>query len=38
MDKEKIIKIYAHDYRDMKMSEEELKEVFESFLSEIGGE
>ena len=32
--KETIIKNYAHDYRNIAMSQEELKKMFEDFLDE----
>ena len=33
--KEQIINSYAHDYRDMKMTEDELKKVLELFANNI---
>jgi len=33
--KTKIIKTYAHDYRDMKMSQDELKTFLEHFSKEL---
>lgn len=32
---EKIIKNYSHDYRDMKLSEEELERMLTNFLTAI---
>jgi len=34
----KIIENYAHDYRNMSMSEEEIGKVFESFCKDIHAE
>ena len=37
MDKrtQKIVDFYAHDYRDMKQSEADLKDIFESFVEAL---
>ena len=35
MSRKQIIKNYAHDYRDISMSQDELQQMLESFLEEI---